>query len=151
MIPKNLSEHYYSGENLYTRVVSPCCEKHGLSYMEFTVLMFLANNPQFDTASQIVKHRNLTKSYVSVSIRNLEEKGLLLKEYRDSNHRSIHLLLTEKSAPIVEDGRKFQKNFREILFEGFSEEDIVTFMKFIERIDNNINNCKIKSNSKRKS
>ena len=43
---ESLFQHYSANESLYTATVSPVCEKYGLTYMEFTVLMFLANNPQ---------------------------------------------------------------------------------------------------------
>ena len=33
-----------------------------------SILLFLANNPEYDTASEIVRVRQLTKSHVSASI-----------------------------------------------------------------------------------
>ena len=75
---KNYFAHCVDVEELYENMVSPVCEKYELTYMEFTVLMFLANNPQYDTATQIVRYRHLAKSHVSVSIRSLQERGLIL-------------------------------------------------------------------------
>ena len=131
-------EHFASGENLYTRVVAPVCEKHGLTYMEFTIVMFLANNPQFDTASQIVKIRHLTKSHVSVSARALQERGLLHGEYRNHDHRTVHLTLDAAAEPIIRDGRAAQKKFGEIIFEDFSAEERQLLGQYIDRIDENI-------------
>ena len=88
---ENIFQHYAAGESLYTKTVSPVCEKYGLTYMEFTVLMFLANNPQFDTAAEVVKYRHLTKSHVSMSVRSLQGRGLIRGEYREPNRRTIHL------------------------------------------------------------
>ena len=48
---KNYFAHCVDVEELYENMVSPVCEKYELTYMEFTVLMFLANNPQYDTAT----------------------------------------------------------------------------------------------------
>ena len=61
---KNYFAHCVDVEELYENMVSPVCEKYELTYMEFTVLMFLANNPQYDTATQIVRYRHLAKSHV---------------------------------------------------------------------------------------
>ena len=58
---KNYFAHCVDVEELYENMVSPVCEKYELTYMEFTVLMFLANNPQYDTATQIVRYRHLAK------------------------------------------------------------------------------------------
>ena len=63
-------EHYILGEQAYTQMVTPVCEKHGMTYAEMTVLLFLANNPALDTASDIAKCRNLAKSHVSLSVRS---------------------------------------------------------------------------------
>ena len=78
----NLFDHYASGEKMYQKMVAPVCEAHHLTYMEFTVLMFLANHPQYDTATEVVKYRHLTKSHVSLSIRGLLDRGLLHAEHQ---------------------------------------------------------------------
>lgn len=136
---ESIFTHYAANESLYTATVSPVCEKHGLTYMEFTVLMFLANNPRFDTASDIVKYRHLTKSHVSMSVRSLVDKGLLKGEYHAPNRRTVHLSVLDAAAEIVADGREAQQNFGNILFEGFSEAECAQLMVFMKRIDSNIN------------
>lgn len=45
----------------YAQCVKPVCEAHGLTRMEFDILLFLANNPAYDTAADIVRIRMLTK------------------------------------------------------------------------------------------
>lgn len=134
----SLFEHFSSGENLYSKIVSPVCEKYGLTYMEFTVLMFLHNNPQYDTATQIVKIRRLSKSHVSISVRSLQQRGLLSCCYLHDDHRTIHLSLTPAAAPITADGVKVQKIFSDILYTGFSEEEMQQLSQLIGRIDQNI-------------
>lgn len=134
----NLFDHYASGEKMYQKMVMPVCEAYHLTYMEFTVLMFLANHPQYDTATEVVKYRHLTKSHVSLSIRGLLDRGLLHAEHLDQNHRTIHLSLTEAAKPIIKDGRSAQKAFRDMLFSGFSEEEIAILTRLIIRMDDNI-------------
>ncbi|MBE5772851.1 MAG: winged helix-turn-helix transcriptional regulator [Clostridiales bacterium] len=138
---ESLFRHYAANESLYTATVSPVCEKYGLTYMEFTVLMFLANNPQFDTASDIVRYRHLTKSHVSMSVRSLQDKGLLKGEYHEPNRRTIHLTVLEAASPIVSDGRAAQQRYGSILFTGFSETEYELFVAYMQRIDNNITEC----------
>ena len=135
---ENVFRHYAANESLYTATVSPVCEKHGLTYMEFTVLMFLANNPQFDTASDIVKYRHLTKSHVSMSVRSLENKGLLKREHHEPNRRTIHLSVMDTAARIVSEGKEAQREFGKILFSGFSDAEYKQFASFMKRIDKNV-------------
>ena len=121
---KNYFAHCVDVEELYENMVSPVCEKYELTYMEFTVLMFLANNPQYDTATQIVRYRHLAKSHVSISIRSLQERGLILGEHKGGNHRTIHLSVAGKATDIIAAGRAAQKKFCEIVFAGFSKEEM---------------------------
>ena len=67
--------------DFYTGLIDPVCKKYGLTQMEFNILLFLANNPECDTAARTIKKRAFTKSHVSMSVRSLEERGLLTGEY----------------------------------------------------------------------
>lgn len=139
----NMIDHYVNGEKLYTKIVAPVCDTYGLTYMELTILLFLANNPQHDTATAIVKYRHLTKSHVSTSLHSLQEKQLLTGEYRDNNHRTIHLKLSPLSQPIIQDGRRAQQQFRDMLMDGFSADEKLLFNRFVDRMD-----CNIKTHTK---
>ena len=55
------------------------CDLYGLTQMEYDILMFLHNNPQHNTAAEIVKVRKSTKSHVSTSLKKLEKMGLVEK------------------------------------------------------------------------
>ena len=131
-------EHYAAGESLYNRIVAPVCERYGLTYMEFTVLMFLANNPQYDTAAEIVKYRRIAKSHVSISVQSLQRRGLLEGGHANGDRRAIHLKLLSSSDPIILDGRAAQRRFAEILFDGFSPQEQENLNAFMHRIDLNI-------------
>ncbi len=137
---KILFDNLKSGETLYAKMVTPICEKHNLTYMEFTILMFLTNNPKYDTATQIIKHRHLTKSHVSITIRSLERRGFITCEYINNDRRTVHLKLTDKVADIVVDGHTAQKEFFEIFFDGFDEDEIKILNDYMVRIAKNINN-----------
>ena len=134
----NLFDHYAAGEKLYTRMTIPICEKFELTSMEFTVLMFLANNPQYDTASQIVRFRHLSKSHVSVSASSLERKNLISCQYHNGNRKTLHLTPTEQAQPIIRDGRQMQAQFQQLLFAGFTQNERDTLSDLIDRVDQNI-------------
>lgn len=135
----NIFEHYQLGEKLYEQVVSGVYKKHNLTYMEFTVMMFLANN-KYDTASDIVKYRSLTKSHISLAVKTLEEKGIIACKYQKNDRRTKHLQLTDLAKNIVEDGRVAQKQFIEMLNCGLSDSDIEKIKDIFEIINENIKN-----------
>lgn len=131
-------EHFFAGKNLYEQMVMPVCKEYGLTYMEFTVLMFLVNNPQYDTAAQITKIRRLSKSHVSLSLRGLQAKGLVTGHYFPGNQKKLHLCVTEAAEPVVEQGKKAQKAFGVQLIRGFAEEEVEQLQSFIDRIHENM-------------
>lgn len=134
----NVFEHYLAGERIYNQIMSPVCEKYRLTFTELTVIMFLYNNPALDTASDIVKCRNIAKSHVSVSVYSLEEKGLITKTYCDGNKKSIHLKLTDLATPVILDGKTAQDQFSEIILDGVSKDERLTLIKIRKKMDDNI-------------
>ena len=80
----------------YARLLEPICKKWDLTRNELDVMLFLANNPDFDRAVDIVNHRGLAKSHVSMSVTNLESRGLLERISDPADRRTVHLKLTEK-------------------------------------------------------
>lgn len=125
-------------EDLYLQMVSPVFKKHGLTFMEFTVLMFLHNNPQYNTASEIVKYRHLTKSHVSLAVQTLKQKNLIDCQYQGKDRRSIHLYVQENAFEIIQDGALAQKEFRAVLHDGLTEEEIERINQYTEQINQNI-------------
>ena len=134
----NIFDHFILGEQAYTQTIIPVCEQYCLTYAEMTVLLFLANNPAHDTASDISKYRNLAKSHVSVTVRSLEERGLITKEYHGENRRSVHLSLTEQAASIVNAGREAQNRFGELLFEGVTDDEKRIMNEILKKVDRNV-------------
>ena len=131
-------EHFHAGQNLYERMVVPVCKAHGLTYMEFTILMFLANNPQRDTATQICRIRQLSKSHVALSLKGLQAKGLVTGHYFPGNQKTLHLRLTGAAEPVAAQGREAQKKFGDQLIRGFSPEEIRQLQSLIDRIHENM-------------
>lgn len=89
----NPLEQQNAVKTLYSEFVSPVCAKYGLTRIELDILLFLANNTHYDTATDIVEVRFLAKSQVSAAIKNLEARGCLRREYQLENRKTAHLRL----------------------------------------------------------
>lgn len=107
----------------YEMLTRKVCEKYQLTQMEYDILIFLHNNPQHNTAAEIVKIRKSTKSHVSSSLKSLENRGLVERIQSVDNKKHIEIVLLEKAVPIIEDGIKVQKEFAKTLLQGLSEEE----------------------------
>lgn len=134
-------EFIASETELYDFKMKPIADSYGLTAMELSILLFLANNPEHDTATEIVEMRHLTKSHVSTSVRSLEENGYLKKEHRNGDNRTTHLVLLPPSQEIINAGRKAQADFMSVLTDGFSADEICRLEEFVSRINENV--CKV--------
>ena len=139
MIPLNPWEHQNAIKALYSKCVEGVCVKHSITRMELDILLFLANNPCFDTATDIIEVRYLSKSQVSSSIKLLEQRGYLRKEYLECNRKTAHLKICEGAMDIIHDGQAAQEKFVSIMLEGFTQEEIDGMKKHNDHIMRNIN------------
>ena len=124
----------------YARLLDPICKKWELTRSELDVMLFLANNPGFDRAVDIVNNRGLSKSHVSLSINSLESRGLLLRQEDPADRRTVHLKLTEAALPITDAGRMAQKRFFSYLHQGVTREQIEMMVDLARKVSENIKN-----------
>lgn len=133
-----LVENIFASKELYGKMLDPVCEKYELSHIDLVILLALANNPQYDTATDIVNYHGLKKSAISQSLRTLEARGLVTGEYLNGNHRSIHLKISDMAKAIVKEGKKAQLGFFDVLMEGFTEVERSELKVYLDRITANI-------------
>ncbi len=122
----------------YARVMDPVCKQWGLTRNELDVMLFLANNPGFDRAADIVSRRGLAKSHVSLSVSNLETKGLLTRRFDEEDRRTVHLQLTEQALNIAKQGRDAQVGFFSSIYAGLSGEELEIWQTIMLKLVKNI-------------
>ncbi len=136
MIP--LLESAYASKGLYQEMLSPLCRKYDLTDSQVVVLLYLADPNPADTATEIVRKQRLKKSVVSMSVDDLQSKGLIESYYRDGNRRTKHLKVTDAARPIVREARKIQDRYYELLTQGLKNEEKDQLNGYLERINTNI-------------
>ena len=65
---------------VYNDACKPLCKKLKLPQTAFDILMFLGNNPQYQTARDIVKIRNIKANLISINVEKLVKEGYLRRE-----------------------------------------------------------------------
>ena len=125
----------------YSRLTRSICEKFGLTQMEYDILMFLHNHPQFNTAADIVKIRKATKSHVSTTLKTLEDNGLVRKIQSPDNKKRIEIELLEPAQKVIQEGFSDQKEFVKDLFQGLSEEELRMWQSIFTKVCNNAERC----------
>lgn len=127
-----------SSLKLYDSLLKEICDSCDLSGLELTIISFLHNNPEYDTAKDISVFRMIPKGNVSQGVNSLMEKGLLLRSPDANDRRKIHLSLTERSIPLVEKVENAKKQFMELAFHGFSQEDWENYTRYCDRVSRNV-------------
>ena len=123
----------------YSAVCKPLCRQLELPQTAFDILMFLGNNPDYKTASEIVEIRHIKANLVSVNVDRLVREGYLTRRGVEGDRRTTELLCTEKAQPIIARGRQLQNAVSERLFAGMDEEARRAFSEAMHLIEHNLN------------
>ncbi len=127
----------------YCAMCRPLCREIQMPQTAFDILMFLANNPNYNTARDIVEIRGLKANLVSVNVEKLVKEGLLERMPDSKDRRKTVLICTENAKPVIEKGRQVQAEFFESLFSGIDEESRSRFCGVVEKIRTNLESiCK---------
>ena len=123
----------------YTAICKPLCQTLKLPQTAFDILLFLANNPAYQTAADIVEVRKIKANLVSVNVDKLVRDGYLTREPMPGDRRKTRLLCTEKAQPVIMQGRQLQSAFMQRLFAHTDQQMQDAFLKTIAIMDKNLN------------
>ena len=117
-----LLQFYKQFGKFYDRQFGDFSARTGLSMREIYVLLFLANNPGYDTARDISELRGLSKSQVSQAVELLAAEGFLRRTPDKADRRVVHLSITPAGLPLARDCQAIQTACGQRLLAGLSEE-----------------------------
>ena len=126
----------------YSERCKPLCREIQMPQTAFDILMFLANNPEYNTARDIVEIRGLKANLVSMNVEKLVQEGFLERIPDAKDRRKNVLICTENAKPIIEKGRQLQIGFFGNLFDGIDEESRRQFFGVIEKLRTNLDNIR---------
>ena len=122
----------------YSATCKTLCRELKLPQTAFDILMFLANNPEFTTARDIVEIRKLKANLVSVNVDRLVREGYLVRQEVAEDRRKTKLLCTSKADEIITQGRKLQQDFVALLFAGIDEETMDILLGSMTKMEENL-------------
>lgn len=121
-------------QRFYNRQFLSILEQSHLTMREIHVLLFLANNPSYDTARDITALRGLSKSQVSQAVDLLSAEGLLLRSPDPQDRRIVHLSLTPAAAPLVQTCQAVQDACSQQLLARLSAEEQAQFRTLLNTL-----------------
>ena len=85
----------------YNSVCKPFLHKLNLPQTAFDILMFLANNPKYTTARDIVEVRKIKANLVSVNVDRLVGDGYIIRKETEGDRRKTQLICTPAADEII--------------------------------------------------
>ncbi len=147
MLEKKTINEYLTFQKLsssiYTKMCEEVCKQHNITLPECNLLLFFANNPEYDTAIDAVNMRLFSKAYVSKAIYSLTNKQLITVKHDKKDRRYQHIKINPSAMEIARQLQKVQCNFVDKLTKELSDEEkniaenifvkIIETMKDIEK------------------
>jgi DNA-binding MarR family transcriptional regulator len=122
----------------YNSVCKPLLHKFNLPQTAFDILMFLANNPEYTTARDIVEVRKIKANLVSVNVDRLVCDGYIIRKETKGDRRKTQLICTTVAEEIIKEGQVLQKDFLEHLFDNMDTATKEAFFSGMKQIEANL-------------
>ena len=122
----------------YKAAQKKVCKAWNVPEVSLDILLFLANNPEYTTARDIVEVRSIKANLVSQHVDRMVREGYLCRREVQGDRRKRDLSLTEKAMPIIEAGRRMQTDFFETLFHGINKKKKRAFFETMDIMSRNM-------------
>ena len=132
-----LLQFYQHFDKFFSYQFAPLLERTGLAMREVNVLLFLVNNPGYDTARDITMFRGMSKSQVSQAVELLWAEGFLQRTPDESDRRVVHLSITPEGLPLAKECQRIQESCGARLLDGLTPEQIAQLQFLLETVLDN--------------
>lgn len=136
-MPVKLFEMINNIMYIHDEQFKPLCRKTGLPQTALSILMFIANNPDYATANNISKIRKIKPSLISFHIDRLVSDGFLIRQDVSGDRRKVFLTCTDKALPIIKQGRDLQWQFGKLMLDGLTMQQLDNLRFCLLQIDEN--------------
>ena len=127
-------------KRLYEKCYDRLMAEYDLKKIDIDVLYFLSHSGEYDTARDITNFIFVSKAHVSKSIESLHTKQLIELVSDAADRRYVHIKITAKGQPVVDEVTLIKKKINTIIFNGISEEEKKLITELTNKIICNINN-----------
>ena len=111
----------------------------GIHHSQHRMLMTLARCQQ-DTPSQkeLAERLGISPAAVTTTLKKLEKEGYITRSMTDEDNRRNEIRITEKGIAKLLEGRAIFETSDRTMFDGFTPEEIATFISYMERMNRNL-------------
>lgn len=118
----------------------------GIHQSQHHLLMYIAKAGEINSQKEIADRFGITPAAVARSLKSLEAEGFIERTSVADDSRFNKIIITEKGNDIVRESHRMFKEIDESVFLDFSDEEIIKFNEYLDRIqakliENNKGNC----------
>lgn len=134
---------YMNTNKLHRAILERRLNATGVYRSQHQILMCIARNP--DMSQKEIADRNfVSTATIAVSLKKLEKGGYIAREMNADDNRFNQIRITEKGRKIVQHSFEYFKSTEEAMLAGFSDEELVQFCGFLDRMKDNLNHLQPK-------
>lgn len=122
----------------YSLIYEEVASELKLTQLEIDILLFLINNPEFNTARDIVNLRGFAKSNVSTAIEALQRQEYLTVLADPDNRRIRRLTLRPQKQAVFDRLIMLQRDSFSRMLQEFTPDEIEQLHRFMGRMDQNM-------------
>ena len=105
------------------------------------ILEYIKKNPGC-TQVELAKALAVSAASIAFSTKRMQKSGLLNKEVDERNLRQNRLSITEKGLETSQKCKGIAQNLNQLMFDGFSEEELDALEAYLDRIIHNLSSDK---------
>lgn len=121
-------------ETVYQRFCQGVIREFDLNDTSFQVIMFLANNPNYNTARDICQMRGIKTGIVSVAVEQLIQMGYLERKTDAHDRRVQRLSVTAQAGDLIRQGRQVQREFAQAIANGLTQSEQEAYFRLTDKL-----------------
>lgn len=135
---QNFFALYKKSDMVYQRYCQSVLQGWDLNGTSFQVIMFLANNPEYNTARDLCRMRGIKTGIASVAIEQLIQMGYLERKTDCTDRRIQRLYVTAAADELVRRGREVQHEYAKLVSGALTQEEMEQYIRLSEKLHQRI-------------
>ena len=131
---------FMEARRMHRRAIGKFAAELGLHHSQHRMLMHLAHNDVIRSQKQLAEHFGVSPAAVATTLKKLEAEGYIerAKAADGLDCRNNEIIITELGRRVATETEKYFKSVDCRAIDGFSEEEIATFVSLLDRMCKNL-------------
>lgn len=124
-------------DHMHRALIDSRVHEIGVHRTQHRILMHLARHEHLPSQKELAEHLDITPAAVTGALKKMERDGYIERTLGQDN-RFNEIRITEKGRDLVKLTRRLFSEADMSVFEGFSEEELSSYLRFLEKMQENM-------------